>query len=108
MKPIPLRLLVHSVVYNEYLGNTGEKVSYGANTTLNNVRVEEQKKYSKVADRVEVIGSALLFYDCVYSSGLSSQPKPESKITYNGKQYTVVDVDILVDTKPHHYEVLLR
>lgn len=110
MKPIPLKLLTHSVTYNEYQGNTGEKVTFGSDITLLNVKVEERKIYAKLINSVEVIGNGYLFYDCFNSKGLSNAPKPQSKITYNGKQYTVEDVDILrgYGNNPHHYEVLLK
>ena len=52
----------------------------------------------------------MLFYDLTNSSGFTNKPVNESKITFNGKTYTVKDTDILRanDNTPHHYEVLLK
>jgi len=110
MKPIPLKLLPSTVAYQKYLGNTGEKVSFASSLNLTHVKIEERKIYRKSLDRVEVVGNAMLFYDCFHSSGLNDIPIPQSKITYNGKEYIVVDTDVLrgYSDTPHHYEVLLK
>ena len=103
-------MLVNSAIYEEYVVNTGEGSSYATAVTLNNVKIDEQLQFSYSSNGKEVIGNAMLFYDLTYSSELTNGPVNESKITFNGKTYTVKDTDILRanDNTPHHYEVLLK
>ena len=103
-------MLVNSATYEEYVANTGEGSSYATAVILNNVKIDEQLQFSYSSNGKEVIGNAMLFYDLTNSSGLTNSPVNESKITFNGKTYTVKDTDILRanDNTPHHYEVLLK
>ena len=110
IKPIPKRLLPHSCIYNEYLGNTGEGDEWGTEIPLNFVKIEEKKQLKVTSNGREVIGNARLFYDLTNSSGLNDKPVQNSKITYNSREYRVVDTDVLCGEQsiPHHYEVLLK
>lgn len=110
IKPIPKRMLVNSATYEEYIADMGEGSSYKTSVTLDNIKVDEQLQFSYSSNGKEVIGNAMLFYDSTNSSGLTNSPVNESKITFNGKTYTVKDTDILRanDSTPHHYEVLLK
>ena len=110
MKPIPKRMLPNEVTYKEYLGDTGEGISFSSPITLKNVKIEEYRKFAYTSNGREQIGNATLFYDCTNSIGLTSEPIPESKIIFNDKEYTVVDTDVLRANSddPHHYEVLLK
>jgi hypothetical protein len=110
MKPIPTKMLPQSVVYNAYVSNTGEGSSFGTSITLTNVKMEEVKQLSRTNNGIEVIGNAMLFYDCVNSNGLTAKPLNESKITYDSHIYHIISTDILYseDSTPHHYEILLR
>lgn len=110
IKPIPKRLLPNQVVYQKYLENNGEGVSYENQVELKNVKVEEQMQVKYTSNGKEIVGNALMFYDLVNSSGLTEKPVNESIIIFKGRTYKVVDTDILradSDT-PHHYEVLLK
>ena len=110
IKPIPKRMLVNSATYEEYIADMGEGSSYKTSVTLDNIKVDEQLQFSYSSNGKEVIGNAMLFYDLTNSSGFTNKPVNESKITFNGKTYTVKDTDILRanDSTPHHYEVLLK
>ena len=110
MRPIPKRMLPHNCTYEKYLGDTGEGVSFSSPVSLNCVKIEERRQFSYTTNGREQVGNAILFYDCINSSGLTEAPIPESKITFNNKVYTVVDVDVLYanSNQPHHYEVLLK
>lgn len=110
MRPIPLKLLPNSVIYREYEGNTGEGVTFSADITLSNVKIEERKTYVTTLTGVEVIGNAFMFYDLVNSTGLSDAPIPQSKIEFDDKEYIVIDTDVLRGNSntPHHYEVMLK
>ena len=110
IRPIPKRMLPNSASYEEYLADTGEGSSYSTSVTLNNIKIDEQKQFSYTSNGKEIVGNAMLFYDLTNSSGLTGSPVNESKITFNGKTYTVKDTDILRDNDntPHHYEILLK
>ena len=110
MKPIPKRMLVNSVTYEEYVNDTGEGSYYKTPITLNNVKIDEQKQFSYTNNGKEVVGNGMLFYDLINSTGLTNNPINESIITFNGKKYTIKDLDILRanDNEPHHYEILLK
>ena len=110
IKPIPKRMLVNSATYEEYVADTGEGSSYATAITLDHIKIDEQKQFSYTSNGKEIVGNAMLFYDLTNSSGLTNSPVNESKITFNGKTYTIKDTDILRanDNTPHHYEVLLK
>lgn len=110
MKPIPKRMLVNSVSYAEYQSDTGEGSSFGTPLTLSYVKIDEQKVLSNGLGGVEILGNAMLFYDLKNSSGLTSEPINESKITFGNRTYVVKNVDVLRENSntPHHYEILLK
>ena len=110
IKPIPKRMLPNSATYEEYVADTGEGSSYKTPITLDHIKVDEQTQFSYSSNGKEIVGNGMIFYDLTNSSGLTAKPVNESKITFNGKTYTVKDTDILRanDKTPHHYEVLLK
>lgn len=110
IKPIPKRLMPHSAIYKAYLGNTGEGDSWGEEISLNFIKIEEKMQLKVTSNGREVIGNARMFYDLVNSSGLTDKPIENSLIIYNGREYKIVNVDVLCanSAKPHHYEVLLK
>ena len=110
IKPIPKRLLPHSCIYKEYLGNNGEGDEWEEDTPLIFVKIEEKKQLKVTSNGREVIGNGRLFYDLTNSQGLSSEPIQNSKVIFNNKEYRVVDTDVLCPdyAGPHHYEVLLK
>lgn len=110
MLPIPKRKLPNSVSYRQYKADTGEGSSYETAVTLSNVKVDEQKRFSYTSNGREIVGNAIMFYDLVNSSGLTTLPVNESEVIFNGRTYIIKDTDILradSDT-PHHYEILLK
>ena len=110
IKPIPKRLLPHKCTYKEYLGNNGEGDEWGKDVSLNFVKIEEKMQLKVTSNGREVVGNALMFYDLINSSGLSSKPIQNSKIIYNSHEYRIVDTDVLCadQSNPHHYEVMLK
>ena len=110
IKPIPKRLLPHSCIYKEYLGNTGEGDEWGADTTLKFVKIEEKTQLKVTSNGREIVGNARLFYDLINSNGLTDKPVQNSKIIFNNREYRVVDTDVLCGEQamPHHYEVMLK
>jgi hypothetical protein len=109
IKPIPKKLLVNEVILKEYKENSGEGLTYHTQRKLTNVKIEEKLQLRASNNGKEVVGNALLFYDCFFSKGLSDKPVNESIILFGGKTYKVVDTEILrAGKEPHHYEILLK
>jgi hypothetical protein len=106
---IPIKLLPNSVDYYEYIADTGEGSSFKTKAVLSSVKVDEQKQYSYTQNGREIIGNAMLYYDCTNSSGLTDTPINESKVVFDGRTYYIVSVDVLrTEETPHHYEILLK
>lgn len=106
---IPKKLLPNTVDYYEYIEDTGEGSSFKAKQVLSFVKIDEQTQYSYTQNGREVIGKAMLYYDCINSKGLSEKPKNESKVVFDDRTYHIVDTDVLrSEEKPHHYEMLLK
>ena len=103
-------MLVNSATYEEYIADTGEGSSYKTPVTLNHIKIDEQLQFSYTSNGKEIVGNAMLFYDLTNSSGFTNKPVNESKITFNGKIYTIKDTGIERpnNSTPHHYEVLLK
>ena len=110
MIPIPKKMLPNSVTYEEYKEDMGEGSYFLSPVTLDYVKIEEQQQLVYNPNGVELVGNAMLFYDLTNSTGLTKEPVNESKITFNGKVYHIVDTDILRgnSNKPHHYEIKLK
>lgn len=106
---IPKKLLPNTVDYYEYIEDTGEGSSFASKQVLSFVKIDEQTQYSHTQNGREVIGKAMLYYDCTNSSGLSEKPINESKVVFEDKTYHIVDTDVLRSGEtPHHYEMLLK
>lgn len=110
IKPIPKRLLPHSAVYKEYLGNTGEGDEWGKGIPLSFIKIEEKSQLKVTSNGREIVGNAKMFYDLVNSRGLIDKPVENSIIFFNDREYKVVNTDVLCadNAIPHHYEVLLK
>lgn len=110
IKSIPKRLLPHNCIYKQYLGNTGEGDEWEDDTPLSYVKIEEKMQLKVTSNGREIVGNARLFYDLTNSSGLSDKPVQNSKIIFKGREYRVVDTDVLCgeEDNPHHYEVMLK
>ena len=110
LKPIPKRMLKDKVSYKEYVADTGRGSGFKTAVDLTNVKLEENTMLKVAKDGVEVMGSAMLFYDLVNSQGLTAIPKNESQVIYGGRTYHIINVDALRgnSTQAHHYEILLK
>ncbi len=110
IKPIPKKMLPNSVSYYEYVADTGEGSTFKTVVTLSDVKIDEQKQFNYSSNGREIVGNAMLYYDCINSSGLTNKPINESKVLFEDRTYYVVSTDILRDNSnnPHHYEILLK
>lgn len=107
VKPIPLNLLIHEVVYEEYLGNpSGLGEEYKPAVTLENVRVDAVVNKSKAAGTntsEQHNDQYTLFYDVVHSTPPVDIVE-KSKVTFNGRTLTVSKANPIYAFTLHHYE----
>lgn len=101
------RLLVDSVEYAEYDGDDRYGPKYKASETIEKVRIDRNSVFSRDTNDTKILASAVIF---VYAS--ASIPfkafKEQSKITFDGKDYTlkkVVYVTEPYDSTPFAYEL---
>lgn len=110
IRPIPKRKLPNTVYYKAYSDNTGEGNTYDTEVALYNVKIEDIKKYLYNSNGREIIGNAIMFYDCKNSCGLSAEPINNSIITFKDREYHIISTETLTadSDEPHHYEVMLK
>ncbi|WP_153124672.1 putative minor capsid protein [Peribacillus tepidiphilus] len=108
VKPIPKRVLIHEVTYEEYAGNDGWGESYKEPVTLSNVLVQSVSNISRSNTAEEKLYKSLLFFDVVNSSASAEFTfKEKSKVTFEGQVMTVAKVNPCYAFTLHHYEVEL-
>lgn len=109
IKSIPKRLLIHSIEYEEFLGDDGWDDSFADPITINNVRVNPVSKLSRSNDSEGEQVNHVVFVDRKNSSHFPSF-KIKSRITFNDITREVVDVKpyYAFDSEPHFYEIELR
>lgn len=108
-KPIPLKLLIHTISYEEYYNNDGLGSGYKAPITINYVRVDPITSVTRSSMKNDVEGDSVIFIDRTHSTPYL-RLKEKSKITFKEKNYEVVKVKTLYDSAetPHHYEVIIK
>lgn len=108
IRPIPLSLLIHSVTYEEYVGNDGWGETYLPPVTLENVLVQPTSNINRSNIAEEKQYKAILFFDMTHSSPKVTF-KEKSRVAFNGETMTVQKVNTLyaLSTTPHHIEVEL-
>lgn len=109
MKAIPRKLLNDTVIFT----TKGSMDSWGVVTdgdpvTLNYVRLEKVRKnaFNSLGEAIE--DKATLFFDCINSNPQVSFNKGD-KITHEGQDFTIREIDILKATgdRIHHFEIAL-
>lgn len=108
IRPIPRRLLVHSVEYQEYLGSGRNGDTYADKVIIQRVLIQPsfQVKRTVMGDDRQI--KAVIFIDQKHSKPFIEM-KPKSKIHYKGKDWIVNACSPIYafSTTPHHYEVEL-
>jgi len=103
--PLPKKWLIHTIEYREKLQG---KDSYGnplfaEPITIENVRFDDTTVFSRDQTQTKIQAEAVVFIDSTHSTNLPERFIEESKITFNGKEYTVKKV---VDCYyPHKNEI---
>lgn len=107
-RPIPIRLLPHTVQYLQYTKGDGITTESGFldAVTLSNVRVQYLSNIKRNNNSEEKLYEAKLFFDVVNSkaSGLFEFTE-DSKVIHNGMTMTVKKVNPVEAFKLHHYEI---
>lgn len=108
VKPIPRKLLFHSISYEEFLGGDGYGDAFASPITIANVRLEPKNAIQRTNIRDDTEGTTILFIDQRYSTPFL-RPIERSKITFGGKRYEVSRVDEFYADRAvvHHLEVTL-
>lgn len=108
VKPIPKRLLIHSVDYREYIQDDRWGDRFADPITLRFVRVEPATALNRDATKEEIPARAILFLDRVFTRPFV-EPKEKSRVTFQGHEYEVHEVKALYAFGPdvHHFEVVL-
>lgn len=107
MRPIPKKLLIHSVslARAESEDRWGNSVG-GIDLKLTKIRVEPSSKVIRDKNNAEVQLAAVLFFDCKNSGPLDYAPKVDDVIDFNGQKHRVQIIEPLYDgEKLHHYEL---
>jgi len=108
LKPIPKRLLIHSVVLHASPESDGWGGGSATDETINYVRLEPSSAFAQTQDNEKVTLSAVLIYDARKSTPIAQDWTNSLgwKITGLGRTYTVVKADPLYDGKRlHHWEM---
>lgn len=107
MRPIPKKLLIHTVTLHKKISTDkwgNEKLDAGQ--ALSNVRMEPSKQIIRDKNNAEVQLAATLFYDCRNSRPSDVSFEVDQIIDFNGQKYQIKTVEPLYDnSKLHHYEI---
>lgn len=107
MRPIPKKLLIHTVTLLHISGKDrwGKEIT-DVQTMLTHVRIEPSSKIVKDKDNNEIQLSATLFFDCKNSRPLLTGFSLDDQIIFNGQKHRIQLVEPLYDgEKLHHYEL---
>ena len=107
MKPIPKRLLIHTVTIKSPTGidRMGVK-TYTEPVEIKHVRLEPISKRIQSKDKQDLQLSTLMFYDCKNSYPSTLNFTQGQVVTFNGLELIIQVVEPLYDErKLHHYEV---
>lgn len=107
MKPIPRKLLIHTVVYAKVVtSDRWGKESLMDEMELNHVRMEPSSKVVRDKSGAEIQLAATLFFDCRNSRPAGVTFAVDDIIIFNGQKHSVQLVEPLYDErKLHHYEL---
>ncbi|XQY90645.1 putative minor capsid protein [Metabacillus sp. HB246100] len=108
IKPIPKKILIHTVTYEEWVEGDGITTEDGfkAPVTLSNVRVQHVSDLTVNTNNKELKYDAILFFDMKNSKASGKFTfVEESKITFEGKEMFIQKVDPVYAFELHHYEL---
>ena len=107
---LPKRWLIHDIIYQERLPG---KDSYGnplfaEPIIIKHVRFDDSTVFSRDQTQTKIQAEAVIFIDATHSTNLPEKFIEESKITFNGREYTikkVIDCYYPNKNEIRHYEL---
>jgi hypothetical protein len=106
MKPIPRKLLIHTVtVVSDIEKDTWGEETAGTQTVISFVRVEPKSKFIIDKQNRQIKLSGLMFYDCINSSPTFDFTETD-KIEFHENCYNIAFINKFYDAgKLHHLEI---
>lgn len=108
MKPIPKKLLIHTVTHQKEAASDFWKETVKATDVqkLKYVRMEPSSKIVRDKNNAEIQLAATLFYDCRNSKPRGIVFAIDDIVVFNGRKHRIKIVEPLYDDKKlHHYEL---
>ena len=107
-RPIPKRLLPHSVSYEKKSGEGSRGPAYDAVIAIDNVLVQLKDILKKTKNGYEIVGKAIMIYDYTNSSPNTVVFTNRDKVTFDGTVYYVNrKLEQPTLQGKHHIEVVL-
>ena len=104
MKPIPKKLLIHTIVLYEKTS-----IDKWGSEKLDNgevLSIEPSRQIVRDKNNSEIQLAATLFYDCRNSRPVGINFKVDQIIDFNGQKHQIKTIEPLYDNlKLHHYEI---
>lgn len=107
VRPMPKDILIHEVIYEEFVSKGRDGVVYRHPVTLEHVLVQPVSSIKRSGISDEVSFNSLMFFDCVNSTPLGVTFIKKSRITHNGEEMILNKVNPIYAFSLHHYELEL-
>ncbi len=106
IKPIPKKLLIHTVTRLERTTDRWGEETLKEKEIIKRVRIEPSNKVVRDKNNAEIQISATLFYDCKNSLPRDIQFAEDDIIVFNGQKHKVQTIEPLYDRERlHHIEM---
>ena len=106
MRPIPKKLLIHTVALYSVTEDRWGKESPGDGQELQHVRLEPSGKVLRNKSSAEIQLDSTLFYDCRNSVPRGLEFSVDDIVVFNNQKFSIQLVEPLYDEKKlHHYEL---
>lgn len=108
VRPIPRKVLIHTIDYKHLVGNNGWDDEFDDPVKIIRVRVVPTSRIHRTMQSEGREATHRVFIDRQYSEPFL-EPSEGSRVTWQGKEFTVGKVSAHYDFSetPHHYEVEL-
>lgn len=107
VRRIPRKLLMHTATH--LWGKTVDEwdnETYTQNRVLKRIRIEPSTSLKRGKDNNQVQLTAVLFYCPINSNPQGVEFDLDDRVTFDGNDYTIVNIDKLYDNaKLHHIEL---
>lgn len=107
IKPIPIEMLIHTVIYEEFVSKDRNGEVFKEPVTLEDVLLQPISSLKRTNLSDEKAFKSLLFFDCVNSKPEGVAFKKRSKITFNGDTMVLNEINPIYTFTLHHYELEL-